>query len=46
MLRGFDEHDPRSGRFWELVAIVRGLEHSSPQTAAYRWIEQALRARS
>ncbi|MGI5288730.1 MerR family transcriptional regulator [Nonomuraea polychroma] len=46
MLRGFDEHDPRAGRIWELVAIVRGLEPSWPQAAAYRWIEQALRARS
>ncbi|MDP4508157.1 MerR family transcriptional regulator [Nonomuraea turcica] len=44
MLRGFDEHDPRSERLWELVAIVRGMEQPWPQTAAYRWIEQALRA--
>ncbi|MGP3913073.1 MerR family transcriptional regulator [Nonomuraea sp. 10N515B] len=46
MLRGFDEHDPRSERLWELVAIVRGIDRPWPQTAAYRWIEQALRARS
>ncbi|MGP3956653.1 MerR family transcriptional regulator [Nonomuraea sp. 3N208] len=45
MLRGFDEHDPRSERLWELVAIVRGMERPWPQAAAYAWIEQALRAR-
>ncbi|WP_188187423.1 MerR family transcriptional regulator [Nonomuraea sp. SYSU D8015] len=47
MLRGFDEHDRRAERFWELVAIVRGTESASAAHAApYQWLEQALRARS
>lgn len=43
MLRAFDEHDPRAERFWELVAIIRGIDLPWPQTVAYKWIEAALR---
>ncbi|MDA0632633.1 MerR family transcriptional regulator [Nonomuraea sp. MCN248] len=45
ILRAFDEHDPRGARYWELVAIVRGLEPGpSPMAVAYDWIHRALRA--
>jgi hypothetical protein len=43
MLRGFDEHDRRAERFWELVAIIRAAEQ--PPTV-HQWIEQALRAQN
>ncbi|MFG1941515.1 MerR family transcriptional regulator [Nonomuraea sp. NPDC048826] len=45
ILRSFDEHDPRAARYWELVAIVRGLDpEPSPMAVAYDWLHRALRA--
>jgi DNA-binding transcriptional MerR regulator len=39
-------HDPRSERFWTLVAIVRGWPSSPrPEVRAYKWLYDALDAR-
>ncbi|WP_214322606.1 MerR family transcriptional regulator [Nonomuraea sediminis] len=43
MLRGFDEHDPRSARLWELVSIIQDTPWPSEPTIAYGWIEATLR---
>jgi DNA-binding transcriptional MerR regulator len=43
-LRGFDEHDPRASRWWELVAVLQGWPSPAPTTAAYAWLHKALRA--
>ncbi|GII79454.1 MerR family transcriptional regulator [Sphaerisporangium rufum] len=44
LLRGYEQHDPRATRQWQLAAIIRGDPWPHPQTAAHTWLEQALRA--
>ncbi|MEV6986300.1 MerR family transcriptional regulator [Sphaerisporangium sp. NPDC051017] len=44
LARGYEEHDPRAERHWELVATVTGTPWPPPQTIAHRWIAQALKA--
>jgi DNA-binding transcriptional MerR regulator len=40
-------HDPRSERYWQLVAVVNGWPATpSPIAAAYRWLIDGLRADS
>lgn len=44
LLEGFEAHDPRAERWWELVAILRGCPSPQPTIAAYHWLSAALRA--
>ncbi|RBQ21271.1 MerR family transcriptional regulator [Spongiactinospora rosea] len=39
----YDEHDPRSHRYWELIYTIRGLQWPPEQVTAHRWIGDALR---
>lgn len=43
LLRGFDEHDPRAARLWELVSIIQETPWPPEPTIAYGWIEATLR---
>ncbi|MFC4588315.1 helix-turn-helix domain-containing protein [Sphaerisporangium corydalis] len=42
--RGYEEHDPRAVRHWELVATITGTPWPPPQTRAHAWIAAALLA--
>ncbi|GGK70895.1 MerR family transcriptional regulator [Sphaerisporangium melleum] len=42
--RGYEEHDPRATRHWELVAKIQGTPWPHPDTIAHTWIAEALRA--
>ncbi|MGW4641441.1 MerR family transcriptional regulator [Sphaerisporangium sp. NPDC004334] len=42
--RGYEEHDPRAVRHWQLVATIKGTPWPHPQTIAHDWIAKALRA--
>lgn len=45
VLRAFEQHDPRAARYWELVAVVRGLDpEPTPVAVAYDWIHRGLLA--
>jgi DNA-binding transcriptional MerR regulator len=46
LLRGFDEHDPRAERHWELIAIINGTPWPPPQQRVYAWLAAALRHRA
>ncbi|MEU8267605.1 MerR family transcriptional regulator [Sphaerisporangium sp. NPDC049002] len=41
--RGYEEHDPRAVRHWELVATIQNTPWPPPQTRAHTWIAEALR---
>ncbi|WP_405141238.1 MerR family transcriptional regulator [Sphaerisporangium sp. NBC_01403] len=41
--RGYEEHDPRAVRHWELVAAIQNTPWPHPQTLAHAWIAEALR---
>ncbi|WP_283139633.1 MerR family transcriptional regulator [Rhizohabitans arisaemae] len=44
MLRGYEEHDPRGERYWQLISVINGWEWPRVETVAHRWIHAALRA--
>ncbi|WP_181871071.1 MerR family transcriptional regulator [Sphaerisporangium album] len=44
LVRGYEDHDPRAERHWELVATVNGTPWPPPQTLVHRWIARALGA--
>jgi hypothetical protein len=37
--------DPRFGRYWELIRILKGWPEESPHAEAYRWLMEGLRYR-
>jgi DNA-binding transcriptional MerR regulator len=41
--RGYEEHDARAVRHWELVAVIRNSPWPPPQTLVHGWIAEALR---
>jgi hypothetical protein len=43
LLDTYGRPDPRSERFWELVAIIKGCPWPAPQMVAHRWLVAALR---
>jgi len=44
LLARFAEHDPRSERWWCLVAVLQGRPGSASAAASYRWLGTALQA--
>ena len=44
LLARYAEHDPRSERWWELVAVLQGLPGWSSSAGAYRWLGAACQA--
>lgn len=44
LLAPYAEHDPRSERWWGLVAVLQGLPGWSSSAGAYRWLGAACQA--
>ncbi|GAA3000182.1 MerR family transcriptional regulator [Streptosporangium longisporum] len=41
IVRNYAEHDPRAGRYWELVAVVNGTPWPPESVVAHEWIAAA-----
>jgi DNA-binding transcriptional MerR regulator len=42
MRERFERHDPRAGRYWELIAILNGTPSTASKVEEWNWIKQAV----